>query len=438
MASLLPSAVSRCCLVTLCLFILTGCSWRNPARIEYCLAALTAVEPGNSALFIEQVGGTENDVTIRYKRSDSLLARNILCRFEGSSLSLGQLDLDTLVLNGEELGPGRLSFLRSHWLPNLGPSAVKDRIKREPEGFFRIDPNYGQYLQSALSALPIASVYVLLALGLTMVSGITGRINIAHGEFATTGAYAGYAGFFAFGAISTGFGLPGAIAFATLAAASAGWMAMRAVFLPLSRNEGLMLLVASVGLILVFEEGIRLSHRSRELWLPPIMSEPMAITVPPYVVTVTMLQIGTALFTLLIVSSLLAGMRLTRMGMIWRAVADDETAASMMGIDPGRVLALSGTLAAVLAGLAGLIILVAYGNANHSMGLMLSIKAMVAALIGGMGSLSGAVAGALLLAAIETCWVVAFGGAYRDAAVFAILIALLTLAPNGLFGIRRH
>jgi branched-chain amino acid transport system permease protein len=198
-----------------------------------------------------------------------------------------------------------------------------------------------------------------------------------------------------------------------------------------------MLLVASVGLILVFEEGIRITHRSRELWLPPILSEPIAVTLPPYVVTITVMQIATALVTTIIVACILCAMSWSRLGMMWRAVADDERAASLMGIDSSRVLTWSGIFAAVLAGLAGLIILVAYGNANHSMGLMFSIKAMVAAIIGGMGSPAGAVAGALLLAVVETCWVVAFGGAYRDAAVFAILIGLLTLAPNGLFGLRR-
>ena len=144
-----------------------------------------------------------------------------------------------------------------------------------------------------------------------------------------------------------------------------------------------------------------------------------------------------AVFAALAVGAVFAVMRFTRFGLAWRAVADDGLAARFMGIDPARVLSVSAVMSSSLAGCAGLVILLGYGNANHSMGLMLSIKAMVAALIGGMGSPGGAVLGALVLVVIETGWVVTFGGAYRDAAVFAILIGLLTLAPDGLFGLAR-
>ena len=119
-------------------------------------------------------------------------------------------------------------------------------------------------------------------------------------------------------------------------------------------------------------------------------------------------------------------------------MADDALAARLMGIDVGEVLTVSGLVSAGLAGWAGLVILLGYGNANHSMGLMLSIKTMTAAIIGGMGSPLGAVLGALTLVALETFWVVAFGSSYRDVAVFAILIGLLTLSPNGLFGLARR
>ena len=259
-------------------------------------------------------------------------------------------------------------------------------------------------------------------------------MNIAHGEFATIGAYAGFAGFMAGGSLSTVAGLAAGLAFALVASASAGYIAIRSVFIPLAARQGLMLLVASVGLILVAQEFIRITHDAREVWLPPLLSEPVALTLPPYVVTITPMQLLIAAVCAVITLCMLAVIAYTRFGRAWRAVADDPLAARFMGIDPARILTISALLSSGFAGMAGLAILFAYGNSTHSMGLMLSIKAMVAALIGGMGSPAGAVLGALALVAIETFWAVLFGGTYRDIAVFVIMIGLLTLRPGGLSG----
>lgn len=418
--------------------LLASCAALNPARVDLCLAALSGLEPGDGKLLVSRIAGEGSAVSIDYRREREEGLRAIACTFAGDATSLGQLDLLGVELNGVLLGPGRLTFLKSHWLGTDGPFEARVRVVRPITGYFTANRETGPYIQATLSAIPIAAVYVLLALGFSLVHGVTGRMNIAHGEFATVGAYAGYAGFMAFGSLSANAGLWMAAGFAWLAAASAGFMAMRAVFLPLARREGLMLLVASAGLIIVFEEAIRISHRSRELWLPPLLADPIPLSPPPYIVTVTGMQITIAVTTAALVIALLMGMRRSRFGRAWRAVADDVLAARLMGIDVGEVLTLSGLISAGLAGWAGLVILLGYGNANHAMGLMLSIKTMTAAIIGGMGSPLGAVLGALTLVALETFWVVAFGSSYRDVAVFAILIGLLTLSPNGLFGLARR
>ncbi len=425
-------------LLIIAALLLASCSGRNPARVDYCLAALTGLDAGTGKLIVGELGGSGSDVAILYRSEDGSGNHHMVCSFEGTAVSLDQLELASVTRDGEVLGPGRLTFLKRQWLTAEGVTALRDRIVLPPAGFFSLPAPTGLYLQMALSALPIASVYVLLALGFALVHGITGRINIAHGEFATVGAYAGFMGFMAFGAAAAPLGISAALLFATIAAGSAGLLAIHSVYLPLARRDGQMLLVASAGLILIFEESIRISHDSRELWLPPIYSSPIALTLPPFVVTVTGIQIAVALATALAVAAVFLFMRKSRFGLAWRAVADDDLAARFMGIDPAQVLAVSAGLASVLAGGGGLVILLGYGNANYSMGLMLSVKAMVAALMGGMGSLGGAVAGALILVSIETLWVALFGGAYRDAAVFAILIGLLTLAPNGLLGLSRN
>jgi len=427
----------RLAILGLCLALLSACSLRNPARVELCLAVITALEPGSAPLVVDDIAGAGPGIDIWYRPAGVESPSHVRCVFEGGATSLAQLELASVTFNGRDLGPGRLTFIKSHWLPDEGPDMVKARVVRPAAGLVSVGRQSGPYLQSALAALPIASAYVLLALGFALIHGITGRINIAHGEFATVGAYAGFAGFIGFGAASLLAGIAGAVGFAVVAAGCAGWLTMRSVFIPLARQEGLMLLVASVGLILIFEESIRLSHASRELWVPPVLSDPVPLSLPPYVVTVTPLQLAIAAAAMAAAAVVLAMLRFTRFGQAWRAVADDPLAAQFMGIDPARVLGLSAVMAAGLAGAAGLAILLGYGNAGHSMGLMLSFKAMVAALIGGMGSPGGAVLGALVLVAVETFWVVGFGSVYRDVAVFAMLIGLLTLLPNGLFGLAR-
>lgn len=424
-------------LLLLLLPLLGACGGHNPARVDYCLSALTGLEAGDGKLEVAAIDGADSRIDVDYRRAGEAAVHRISCRFEGSALSLDQLSLAEVVLDGQALGPGRLTFLKRQWLTRDGVRMLRERIVLPARGLFSTTAATGVYLQMALSALPLASVYVLLALGFALVHGITGRINIAHGEFATVGAYAGFIGFVAVGAVAASLGIAAAVLLAAIAAGCAGFLTIHAVFLPLARRQGQMLLVASAGLILVYEEGVRLSHNSRDLWLPPLYSDPIAVTLPPFVVTVTAMQLGIAAVTSAAVAAVFLVMRFTSFGLAWRAVADDRFAAQLMGLDPARVLAAAAVTASALAGGAGAAILVGYGNATHSMGLMLSVKAMVAALLGGMGSLGGAVAGALLLVTIETLWVALFGSTYRDAAVFAILVGLLTLAPNGLFGLAR-
>jgi branched-chain amino acid transport system permease protein len=195
-----------------------------------------------------------------------------------------------------------------------------------------------------------------------------------------------------------------------------------------------MFLVASVGLVLLDEETIRNRNNPRELWLPPLLANPISLTGPPYVVTVTPMQLLVIAAAIAPLAALLLSLARSRFGKSWRAVSDDPLAAQLMGIDPASILRISAVIAGSLAGWSGIAVLVAYGNANHSMGLMFGLKAMVAAIAGGMGSVGGAIVGALVLVAIETAWVALFGGAYRDAAVFILLIGLLTLSPAGLLG----
>jgi branched-chain amino acid transport system permease protein len=124
----------------------------------------------------------------------------------------------------------------------------------------------------------------------------------------------------------------------------------------------------------------------------------------------------------------------SRFGRHWRAFADDPGAAALFGVPPGRLLAATFLLAGLLAGLAGWIVAVYYGNVGFAMGTMLGLKALVAAVVGGIGSVPGAFLGGVLVGLVETLWSAYFDIAMREVVVYAILIAVFALRPGGLLG----
>ncbi|MCA3572600.1 MAG: hypothetical protein IOC86_01695, partial [Aestuariivirga sp.] len=160
---------------------------------------MAGLAPGDGRLLIESVSGADNVITVAYRAEATGVAGHQVCTFAGAARDLDQLDLLAVTIDGRELGSGRLMFLRSHWLAGPGNDVAAKRIVRPATGLVSMAAGPGKYLQSALSAMPIGAAYVLLALGFALIHGITGRMNIAHGEFATIGAYAGFAGFMAGG-----------------------------------------------------------------------------------------------------------------------------------------------------------------------------------------------------------------------------------------------
>ena len=120
----------RLLILALALLSLCGCSLRNPARVELCLAALTALEPGVDGLIVDGIDGEGGTIGIDYRRSGELNPARIRCDFEGSALALGQLDLTTVNFNGHDIGPGRLTYLKRGWLTKEGPEAVRQRRRQ--------------------------------------------------------------------------------------------------------------------------------------------------------------------------------------------------------------------------------------------------------------------------------------------------------------------
>jgi branched-chain amino acid transport system permease protein len=201
------------------------------------------------------------------------------------------------------------------------------------------------------------------------------------------------------------------------------------------RRLGQPILVATAAVAITLEETLRLSQGARDRWMPALFNQPIALaTSGPFVVTVTPMQLGTAAVALAAAAGVLVVLGRSRFGRHWRAFADDPQAAALLGVAPGRLLAATFVLAGLMAGLAGWIVAVYYGNVGFAMGTALGLKALVAAVVGGIGSLPGAFLGGLLVGLVETLWSAYFDIAMREVVVYSILIAVFVLRPGGLLG----
>ena len=292
------------------------------------------------------------------------------------------------------------------------------------------------WFQQAANGLFLACIYGVLAMAYAMLQGISGRIILTFGDIATFGAY---------GAVSVSLwvllsGSDGlavllpAIVVAALSSAALGWGASLVISRPFSRGRVQSVMIASLGLSIVIQELLRLQSGARDLWLPPLFTETLSIDGGSYSITVGYTHLAAASLIAAIMAGVHVVMRNTRAGRLWRAVSENAALASLCGIDTAAIYRWSFAIAAALAGVSGAIVTTAYGGVNFAMGLMLGFKAMFAAIIGGFGSVQGAAAGGLVLAALEVAWTAAFPMAYRDAVIFGIIVMILILKPEGLFG----
>jgi branched-subunit amino acid ABC-type transport system permease component len=230
-----------------------------------------------------------------------------------------------------------------------------------------------------------------------------------------------------------------ALAFVLAAAISAGWSVVigRVVVEPLHARHrlGQPILIATAAVALSVQEFLRISQGARERWTPPVFNQPIALArAEDFIVTVTPMQILVACLGMAAAGGVLVLLGRTRFGRAWRAFADDPGTAALFGVDGKRLLASTFLLAGLLAGLAGWIVAAYYGNISFSMGGMLGLKALVAAVVGGIGSVPGAFLGGVCVALIEAMWSAYFDITARDIVVFSLLIVVFVLRPGGLLG----
>ncbi len=301
--------------------------------------------------------------------------------------------------------------------------------------------NTGYWLQQSFNALQLASFYMPLAVAFALIQGITKRVFLSFGDLAMFGSFAAI--YACFDVLVHGYGewtaALAALALAILCSGALGIAIKRGVFgrRLVQVPQGFM--IASIGVSIVLQEIMRLQSQSRDVWVPPLFQGEVLYrfdadfsAVLPFM---TAMAIGVSMASL---AAFLLALKFTRFGKQWQASSQSLDLARLCGIDTEKILAMSFTAGAGLAAVSGWTSAISYGGTNFTIGLMLGFKAMFAAVVGGFGSIRGATAGAAALAVIEVLWSSLFSTTYRDVAVFAIIIVILLLRPEGLAGIQNR
>jgi branched-chain amino acid transport system permease protein len=287
------------------------------------------------------------------------------------------------------------------------------------------------FLQQLINGVSLGSIYALIALGYTMVYGIVLLINFAHGDILMVGAYTG---FFVLGAIGAGpVGMLVAFIASALICASFGITIERLAYRPLRSAPRLNSLITAIAVSLILENGARV--------LPFIGPNPRQFPRPAVVnidlggsLSISNIQLIVIFLSALIMLALNLLVNYTRRGKAMRAVSFDQNAASLMGISVNRTIAFTFALGSVLAAAGGVLYASAYPQVNPLMGMMPGLKAFVAAVLGGIGSIPGAMLGGFILGIAETLTKGFISSQYSDAISFSILIIVLLIKPSGILG----
>ena len=360
--------------------------------------------------------------------------RSLACLF-GSGRTRGSPELINVITEHGPLAPLRLHVLQRHWI-DAGLAAIADpapinMLSRAP----RLPHAVAAGLQQLLASLPTVAVYALLATAYSLIYGLVGRINLAFGDLSSL---AGYGAFLGFSMIADGY-VAAAVAVAAVAgfftAAMHGGVLGRYVIAPLASGPGQHILIATIGISIVWQEAMRLAQGSGNRWLSPMLNRPLGVArADDFIVTVTPMTLAVAGIAAAAATCVVVIMRRSRFGLRWRACADDQVAAELFGINRTSVLVRTMVLAALLSGLGGILTTFYYGGVGYAGGLVIGLKALIAAIVGGIGSVHGALLGGLLLGLAETAWSGIFSIEYRDPAIFVGLAIVLWARPAGLFG----
>jgi branched-chain amino acid transport system permease protein len=294
------------------------------------------------------------------------------------------------------------------------------------------------FVQQLVNGLTLGSIYGLIAIGYTMVFGIIGMVNFAHGDVFMVGSFIALILFM----VATVFlGLPtvaALIVVLVLAMALTGlwnWTIERVAYRPLRGSFRLAPLISAIGMSILLSNLIQILQGPRNKPLPPMLPGSIHIMGEDALATaISYKQIVIMVVTVVLLAVFWWVVQKTPLGRAQRAVEQDAKMAALLGINVDKTISITFVMGAALAAVAGVMYLMYYGVVNFSDGFVPGVKAFTAAVLGGIGSLPGAVLGGLLIGLIETMWSAYFTIDYKDVAAFSILAITLIFLPSGILG----
>ena len=294
------------------------------------------------------------------------------------------------------------------------------------------------FLQQLINGLTLGAIYGLIAIGYTMVYGIIGMINFAHGEIYMIGAFISLITFLVLGLVGVTW-LPLALLIVLVSAmlftAVYGWTLERIAYRPLRASPRLTALISAIGMSIFLQNYVQVVQGARVKSLPPVLPGGFALLeTDGFVVQLSYLQIIIIVLTILLMTGFSLLISRTAMGRAQRACEQDMKMAALVGIDVDRTISMTFVIGACLAAVAGLMVTLYYGVIDFYIGFLAGIKAFTAAVLGGIGSLPGAMLGGVLIGLIEVFWSAYFTIEYKDVAAFSILVMVLVFRPTGLLG----
>lgn len=284
-------------------------------------------------------------------------------------------------------------------------------------------------LEQLINGITLGSIYAIVALGFTLVFGVLGIINMAHGEIFMFGAFVGVI-------MTSVFGLPLWVAFITavLVTAILGYMLERIALRPLRGKQGvshLAPLISTIGVSIFLEN---LSHHLFGAGNQPFRNAFAEIQFQIGSITIYLVQIVIFIISVALMVALSYWLSKTKAGRALRATAENIETASLLGVNTKRTITTTVIIASVMGGIAGILVGMAFNSVNPQMGLSMGLKGLAIIILGGMGNVKGAMAGGLLLGIAETLMVAYGDSGYRDAVAFITIIFILLLRPQGIFG----
>ncbi|MCW6509355.1 branched-chain amino acid ABC transporter permease [Lichenifustis flavocetrariae] len=295
------------------------------------------------------------------------------------------------------------------------------------------------FLQQLINGLTLGSIYGLIAIGYTMVFGIIGMVNFAHGDVFMLSAFIALMLFVVLTQLLGMTSIPLAFVIVLIGAmvltALWNWAIERVAYRPLRGSFRLAPLISAIGMSIFLSNFVQVVQGPRNKTIPPMFDKVIHLTTGgTYDVTLSLKQILIVLVTAVLLAGFWYLVQKTSLGRAQRACEQDRRMAALLGIDVDRTISLTFVIGAALAAVAGVLYMSYYGVVNFSDGFIPGVKAFTAAVLGGIGSLPGAVLGGLLIGLIEVFWSAYFSSDYKDVAAFSILALTLIFMPSGLLG----